>query len=394
MLAFGSTAFAKGDNKITIDDITLSNKGNYSALLVNINLTTKNSAKGMKFWIDLPDGVEYVIGSNGKPEFYAGSMFEVTPTLNLDNGTLKVTTASSEAITGSKGLLLAFKIKATGSFTKGQVLTGGKIYNVSASIDDNSVNLPLDEFNITITDCDVVLDENSPFEPEATGEDVCVDVLVKRTINAGQWSTICLPVFIEGNDLKSIFGDGVRLCMFKDYSSGDNFETMSVNFEENDINDGLSFNTPYIIYATKNVSEFVINAEIYPNISEAVTIYKKSGRTKGQFIGSYTADLTIPDKKMFISDNQFYYSRNTTKMKAFRAYFDFADVIKSDPKLNNAVRAMFSIDGETTRIQNVNLVKETGKVYSISGRYMGENVNMKSLPKGVYVVDGVKVINN
>ena len=39
------------------------------------------------------------------------------------------------------------------------------------------------------------------------------------------------------------------------------------------------------------------------------------------------------------------------------------------------------------------LTAKTGKVYSVSGQYMGENVDLKSLPKGIYIVDGNKVVN-
>ena len=78
-------------------------------------------------------------------------------------------------------------------------------------------------------------------------------------------------------------------------------------------------------------------------------------------------------------------------MKAYRAYFDFTDVLKD---LNSASsRSMLSFENGTTRIQKVYNGKDTGKVYSISGRYMGENVDMKSLPKGVYIVDGIKIVN-
>ena len=113
--------------------------------------------------------------------------------------------------------------------------------------------------------------------------------------------------------------------------------------------------------------------------------------TMTRFIGTYVADTNIPADYMFISGNQFYFSTGSSKIKGFRGYFWFKDKLKE----KSTSRAFFSIDGDnTTKIQNAQISRnETGKVYSISGRYMGEKVNMKSLPKGVYVVDGVKVIN-
>ena len=57
----------------------------------------------------------------------------------------------------------------------------------------------------------VVLDENSTIVPSnATG----VNARVLRTINAGNWSTICLPFAMDEAQVKAAFGDEVELGNF------------------------------------------------------------------------------------------------------------------------------------------------------------------------------------
>jgi hypothetical protein len=395
MLAFSSTAF--GENLITVNDFTVSSVSK-TALMVNINLDEKSSAKSMLFTISLPDGLEFVT-SAGKPVYKSGAMFNVEPTLNIEEGKLKVAIASSNYIQGSKGMLIAFQIQPSSSFSasKGDVLTGGAVTDVSASIKGSLVDLDDDGFKVTVTDC-IVLDENSPFPPETTSD--AVDILVKRTIKAGVWSTICLPFVIQSGDLAKIFGSEYELAEFAGYDSEDNFETMSINFKKKTTGNFTAGNV-YLIKASTPIEEISYKAKISrsaaPTVTYQVTEYDEDAGEdvpveKGKFIGTYVADTYVPGDDMFISGNQFYYSTGKSKIKGFRGYFWFKDKLKN----NSTARAFFNIDGEgTTKIQNAQISKnETGKVYSISGRYMGEKVNMKSLPKGVYVVDGVKVINN
>lgn len=396
MLTVASTAFGIGDNAITVSDITLSNSGNPSALLVNINLTEKSSAKGMDFSIDLPAGVEFVTGSNGKPVYQTGSMWGVQPTLNLSESkrSLTVACASSESITGSKGLLYAFKVKKTGTVSE---LTGS-IHNVSASIKGSLVYLDGSDFNITLTSCDVVLDENSPFAPETTGDDI-VNILVKRTLTKDQWSTICLPFAIKSDDFASRFGTGVKLATFDSYSSDDNFETMSINFVEK-TEGNLTTGDVFLIKPSIDVTQFTYNAKV-TKTSAPTKLYDveeydedegdKVKVEKGKFIGTYVADIYVPENDMFISDNSFYYSIGTSKIKGFRGYFWFKDKLKD----TSAARAFISIGGDdATNIQAAKFsMIENGKVYTVSGQYVGENIDIKRLPKGVYIVDGVKVVN-
>lgn len=380
VLTMGSTTF--GENLITVSDLMMSQSGN-SVLLVNINLDVKYSAKGMGFNIELPEGVKFATDSKGKTINQTGWLFDVAPTIGFVNEReINVKTASSEAILGSKGLLLAFKITPTTAFSVGEELTG-RVHTVSASISGGPVNLDDSNFKITVTDC-VVMDENSPFDPEEPDEES--DFIIRRTLTAGQWSTICLPFELDEATLTSIFGTDVELAEYKNYTYTNDPEELALNFTSVDLSDGFEANKPYLIKTTSNLTEFKITGEIDLG---TVSVGKNS---TGKFIGTYSADFIVPENKLFISDNKFYYSLGSTRMKAFRGYFDIKDVL-SNPS-SASTRAFINFGDGTTGIRNANLEgEETGKVYSMTGQYMGERESLKSLPKGVYIIDGKKVIN-
>ena len=70
-----------------------------------------------------------------------------------------------------------------------------------------------------------------------------------------------------------------------------------------------------------------------------------------------------------------------TTMKGLRAYFVFP--VNAAAKLN--------FDGETTGINNIETnAAVNGKVYNLNGQYVGNSLN--GLKKGIYVVNGKKVI--
>jgi len=52
----------------------------------------------------------------------------------------------------------------------------------------------------------------------------------------------------------------------------------------------------------------------------------------------------------------------------------------------------FVVDGDPASVYGVPFVLQSGNVYTIQGQYVGHGVDMEQLPKGVYIVDGKKVL--
>ena len=131
-----------------------------------------------------------------------------------------------------------------------------------------------------------VLDENGITIPVV--EDI-VDVRVLRTINANQWSTICLPFGMNESQMKDAFGDDVELGEFLGSVSTTDGKgrvtNISVNFSKAE---HIAANCPYIIKVSKPVTEFTLENEYLIPVEEpAVTV------NGDKFIGGYAANTIL-----------------------------------------------------------------------------------------------------
>ena len=212
-----------------------------------------------------------------------------------------------------------------------------------------------------------------------------VDVTVIRGINAGTWSTIVLPFPIA--DVQSVFGTGAIVKDFKGYVYDAAKDHITVNFSEVT---AMEANHPYIIKVSSPITEFTVeNVDVTPSKDPRV---KRGTDTMQDFAGTYVANFNFyeaaTNTPLYISGNQFWYASAQTKpMKAFRAYFDFADDHVAQSRIQMAS------DEPTAINEIVNSKTVNGKYYDLQGRQI---VNRKSsnreLPKGLYIVNGKKVV--
>ena len=236
-----------------------------------------------------------------------------------------------------------------------------------------------DEITAKLTVVDYfTLDENSTTAPESAND---AKVLVKRTINANEWSTICLPFTMTEAQVKTAFGDGVKLGDFKgyDYSNGQ----ITVNF---DATTAIVANHPYIIKVANAVSEFTAEGvTINPQEAE---VNLGSSRKPKSFIGNYVAGTTLGNGTLFLNDGKFWYSVRTTKIKAFRGYFNFADLLPDFENNYADARVYISLDGGTTLIKDIQSAQGNDAVYTLDGR----RVSRTPQTKGVFIQNGKKVV--
>lgn len=241
----------------------------------------------------------------------------------------------------------------------------------------------------------VVLDELSTTAPEnATG----VDVTVKRTINANEWSTICLPFAMTTAQLKAAFGDDVKLADFdgieSTYDADENVTNISVKFNAATT---IEANHPYAIMVTSAITSFTVenvSIEVEDEPSVDKDEYRTGSGTKkdpyvyhyNSFVGSYVAETDIPDQCLFLSENKFWYSTGLTKMKAFRGYFDFYDVLSEVESAS--ARISFNFDNETTGIHSIDNLTispiDDGPMYNLAGQRVNKSY------KGIVIQNGVK----
>ena len=402
LLLFIAAFFALSGN-VTAANYTISvpnltgYKGSEATMV--INLSNEASVGGIQFKMTLPEGVTI-----------AG--FELTER------------ATGMTISGNNGKYILFSLPDLINNVKYMIDPGsGAILNFTLNIaetvvpDDypisfedatisgeNNENVPTTIAQATLTVKEmatVELDEESTTVPTATTTEPVI-AKVKRSIKAGQWSTICLPFAMTADQLTEAFGDGVELAEFTDYEveDGNYTEPSGITLQFTKLNEtaGTVANKPYLIKVTNAITYeegfTVKNVTIDPDEDNTiVSVSKKIGKKTTYAIDfyGYLAKSTMAVGEFFISGGKFYKNKTGEKsIKGFRADFLIDD--KMDPAF--AKPMSIDIDGETTGIFEINENERTltDGVYTINGQYVGKNVDSNTLPKGVYIINGKKKI--
>lgn len=262
-------------------------------------------------------------------------------------------------------------------------------------IGDSRVSVPDATFTLHVVSAHtVVLDEESTTVPEAaTG----VNVRVKRTLKADVWSSICLPFAMTAAQVEEAFGSDVQLGDFTgaevSFDASDNVTAIAVNFENAT---AIEANHPYIIKVSSEITEFTIDGvDLSPDEDEAIIEFdnEKTGSRRvvySGFYGTYHAGTVLDEKTLFLSNNQFWYSTGNTTMKAFRAYFDFYDVLSSyddSASGSHQAPAMIRFKGGITGISTAEWHEHT-----VNGLYNLNGQKIEHAGKGIYIRNGKKVV--
>jgi hypothetical protein len=224
------------------------------------------------------------------------------------------------------------------------------------------------------------------------------EVTVKRTIKANTWSTLTLPFSLTADQVTEVFGDDVQIAEFVDYEKTDDGKFI-MNFESLETSYGLDANYPYILKTTKAIDKFTVkDVEVNADEENATIDYDngKSGNRRvvyATMYGTLHNGITVPNNCFFLRNNNFYVSNGSSVLQGLRAYFE---IIGYQFFGEESANISFAIDGETTAIEGVSVNGSeivSGDVYSVNGTFMGraENV-MKSLPRGIYIVNNKKVV--
>lgn len=400
LLLFIAAFFALSGN-VTAANYTISvpnltgYKGSEATMV--INLSNEASVGGIQFKMTLPEGVTIagfelteratgmtISGNNGKYILFS------LPDL-INNVKYMIDPGS--------GAILNFTLNIAETVVPGDYPISFEDATISG---ENNENVPTTIAQATLTVKGMVtveLDEESPTVPSATTEPVIAKV--KRSINAGQWSTICLPFAMTADQLTEAFGEGVALAEFTDYEVEDgNYADPSgitLKFTKLGNTAGTVANTPYLIKVTNAITYdegfTVKNVTLDPDEEKTtVLISKKVSKTKYAkiYFYGYLAKTTLEIGEFFISGGKFYKVKTEGKsIKGFRADFVLEDI---EPAF--AKPMSIDIDGETTGIFEVKANERTvtDGVYTINGQYVGKNTDLNTLPKGVYIINGQKKI--
>ena len=251
-------------------------------------------------------------------------------------------------------------------------LTGREfnVYGILGTTDDGSAS------QIYYTQIDeimpvIALNETSPDNSAmiASYDGRLADVSVERKMQTGMWNTICLPFDID--DFSSTVSSA-KLAEFTAYDA----TTNTIEFTSCE---KLEAGKPYLVMPEEEVESInLFGTEIK---SEIIPITYGSWEMVGVFTPTtlYSGDTNV----LFLGENnKLFYPNVTNDLKAFRAYF----ITTSEEAAN------ICIDGITSNITTATIDSPTGdqRIYNVNGQIVGTNTS--TLPKGVYVRSGNKVI--
>lgn len=378
-------------DNLKVNHVTLENYR--TEIKINYQFDVENQYSGYQMVLELPEGVSTIKDDSGSPLFTQGDCYDDSYTLssNYLDGTDRFValSLSSNPMKGTDGLLLSIPIVCDKGLEIGTILQA-KLSGIVFGKTDGQTTVTMPEVNFTITVGNpwITLDDNSTSLPGTIDEEA--EILVKRTIPANQWNTICLPFAMTEEQVKETFGEDVQLAEFLEYEANDNLTEIVVIFEAARLSeDGFIANYPYIIKTSKEIDEFKVTSILETNEEDAFAEFT-NGRTGsrkevyGTFYGTLKAGHTLEKNQLFLNSGKFWYSAGNNKIKAFRGYFDFVDVLSSQEQASNI---RIRINGEhTTGIELTNDDIINGIIYDIQGR------QVRSANKGVYINNGKKII--
>jgi len=399
MALLAIAGMSRAQNALSVQDVTLP-QNSEATLTVSFQLDVADTYTGYSFNLELPSDLEFVMAEGTDVAYTKGSCHDASHsvTANLSDGLVKVAglSLSSKPLTGTSGVLLTFTIKPKTAVTIGETYTGYIKNILIVPVEGTKQNLADASFTVTIgepADTRTILDETSTTAPEAaTG----VDIRVKRTIKANEWSTICLPFEMSEAQVKEAFGDDVELGDFtgaeSEFDADDNVIGIKASFDNVS---AIEANHPYIIKVSSPISEFTLDGiDITPEEDEAYIEFD-NGRTGSRrvvysgFYGNYKAGTVLEEFSLFLNSNKFWYSVGSTTIKAFRAYFAFLDVLTEvENQYAEAPAITFSFNnGGVTGIESIsNGLSTSDSYYNLNGQ------RVEAPRKGLYILNNKKVV--
>lgn len=282
---------------------------------------------------------------------------------------------------------------------------GSKIGFYGFSFDEDKTKPTVDEF--TFND-----DQTNTITATEAGH--VAKVTINRSMKAGVWTTCVLPFSLNVHQVDAIFGDtyksgnenGTQILYF------DRVEGNKVYFVRHAYNTIVA-NKPFLIKPSKDVKNISTAAVAdYPYVTIEAT-KNENGKPDDWCTGngytwasSYSNDMIVKAGDGFISNQDGTFKNfvgESGTLNGFRGYLKRLGNTQTGakPMMLQVVNSS-NVDGnngETTGIEDLiidadgQLMPANGKVYNINGQLVSEDANsFKSLPSGIYIINGKKYI--
>lgn len=295
---------------------------------------------------------------------------------------------------------------------------------------------------------DLILDEDQTdggyIKAQAQDDDKTLQksvVYLHRTMNAGKWNSLVLPISLNVGQVKSIFGDQVHISEFvgakEDHPQRIVFDPIKADRNNPDAI-AIEAGKLYLVKPTadggmpkgQEKKEFTYNGnkisvtDYYTIVG--VTFKKKSeiadnaysGRVMGdtgseeygtaqqvQFVGTYVKcfdnNNNIPANSYVLNGNNkggtaglWYYRTVETKTKGFRGWLQSVNSQASKVFEYEIEGVVEQVNGNTTAIDGIEAAQQhSANIYNLNGQLVRQGAtSTEGLPSGLYIVGGKKLV--
>ncbi len=247
----------------------------------------------------------------------------------------------------------------------------------------------------------------------ATYKGTFVKVKVPNNYTKGRWSSLCVPFSMNEGQFKRTFGRRARLIAFDDVRND------SVLFTRHYYQFVVA-GRPYFVYPDSTLSDgFTVDSVYMGQVAQPSDYYLKAPSNSAYTaMGIFATTLLNKGSLVVVGSNSkqdgggklYTIGSVSAHLSAYHAYIDYTST-----NATTGAKAFFtSYDGKEhgsigeggtpTDIKGITELngednkktanpKRDGRVYSLSGQCVGESPEALSrLPKGVYIVNGEKII--
>ena len=204
-------------------------------------------------------------------------------------------------------------------------------------------------------------------------------VIINRSYTASKLGTICLPFDLNTEQTAEAFGSGVRVYAFESVSGS------TMNFKQTQ---GIMGGVPYIVRTAADIDSLVFtNVRIDTaaiNQTFPLSYQNEQGQTY-TLAGTFSPySLKTDGTELYITADGKAKQPSTTgnRMKGYRAYIVLPSA-DAEVKVN--------VDGDVTSIEDIHpATPQRVNVYNTNGQLISHTTD--NLPKGIYIVNGKKLV--
>ncbi|MBQ5606542.1 MAG: leucine-rich repeat domain-containing protein [Prevotella sp.] len=258
------------------------------------------------------------------------------------------------------------------------------------------------------------------------------------SITGGKWWTLCVPFNMTKEQVETAFGEGTEVCMFSDVVRDEVNRKLILKFKEEvcQVSDKgaddivIEAHVSYMIHPTNDKpatsSLKFSNYQVVDGSPIPTTLYPASDVDNEHgymFVGNYSSLPVSKSVKNFVTMEQYSYFLSKSSVDGPHKFFfrldntgrwnpytsvvqttkgaaDHSAFFGGNTSSSKAMGSLFGTeDDATTGIDDVEIIAgndnsdTNSPVYNICGQLVGaHNSNVSNLSKGLYIVNGKKII--